>query len=396
VAGAALLLRIAVRLSSGEADFWENGYSFLFDLARSIAAGHGLAFDGQGPTADRVPLYPLFLAAVTMGRRAFFSIVIAQSLIGAATVVSVGLLAAELFGAGTALLAAAFAAVYPYYVVHDTAMQDTALFTLLTLVSILLLVRVRRSMSGRLAAVAGLVLAADVLTRASIAPFAVFAPLWLGWAGTAEPGKRLKVSLLCAAMLVIGVAPWLVRSYVVTGAAILQSDTGWRLWDGNNRYTFSHYPLESIDLSKATALEALSAAEQAELDALAADDVRVDRLFMHKAVTFIRENPWLTVANGLRKIRAAFSWLPSPRRSVWPTIAYSVSYGPIMVLGLLGMALSRRSWREHSLIYGLFLSFVAVTAVFFGHTSHRAFLDVYWMAYAASVLTGSIPGRSSI
>jgi hypothetical protein len=37
IAAAALLLRITVRLVSGEADFWEKGYTFLFDLTRPPA-----------------------------------------------------------------------------------------------------------------------------------------------------------------------------------------------------------------------------------------------------------------------------------------------------------------------------------------------------------------------
>ena len=381
-----MLLRIAVRLLSGEADFWENGYTFLFDLARSVAAGNGLAFDGHPPTVSRVPLYPLFLAAVTLGHPAFLSVVVAQSLVGAATVLCVGLLTVELFGSSAAVMAASFAALYPYDVVHDTAIQDTSLFTLLTLLSILLLLRARRFRSGRVAALAGLVLAADVLTRASIAPFALFAPLWLGWAGDAEASRRVQVSWLCAGILALGIGPWPVRSYVITGALILQSDTGQRLWDGNNPYTFSRYPTGSIDSSKATALEALTATEWAELDAVSSDEVRVDRWFLNKALVFIRENPGLAIANGFRKIRAAFSWLPSPRRRLWPTLAYGLSYAPVMILGLLGMAFGWRSWREHSLIYGLFISFALATAVFFGHTSHRAFLDVYWMAYAGSLI----------
>jgi hypothetical protein len=54
-----------------------------------------------------------------------------------------------------------------------------------------------------------------------------------------------------------------------------------------------------------------------------------------------------------------------------------------MALGVIGMVRSRHAWRTHSLIYALFFSFVAVTAVFYAHTSHRAFLDVYWIVYAA-------------
>jgi len=34
----------------------------------------------------------------------------------------------------------------------------------------------------------------------------------------------------------------------------------------------------------------------------------------------------------------------------------------------------------------LFLTFTAVTAVFWAHTSHRSYLDVYWIVFAAYVL----------
>jgi len=39
------------------------------------------------------------------------------------------------------------------------------------------------------------------------------------------------------------------------------------------------------------------------------------------------------------------------------------------------------------MIYGVFLTFLAVTAAFFGHTSHRAYLDVYLIAFAAGTLS---------
>lgn len=197
----------------------------------------------------------------------------------------------------------------------------------------------------------------------------------------------MRAAVVCAGVMVVAVAPWLIRSYVLTGSPTLSAETGLQLWAGNNPYTFSYYPLRSIDLSAAAALDTLPTNEMAELRGLGSDKVFVDRWFLRKALTFIREHRWLTVGNGLRKIEAAFSLLPSPRRSFWPSLVHVVSYGTIMTLGLLGMILTWRSWREHCLIYTLFLSFVIVTAVFFGHTSHRSHLDVYWIGYAAYVLT---------
>ena len=148
----AFLLRVAVRAYSGPSDFWSNGYTLYFDLARGLANGHGY---GDPPTIFRVPIYSMLLAAVTLGRKAFIPIVVCQSLIGAGTVVCGALVTAELFGPIAALAAAAIAAVYPYYVVHDTAMQETSLFTFLTLLSVLLLVRARRSKSMKLLAICG-------------------------------------------------------------------------------------------------------------------------------------------------------------------------------------------------------------------------------------------------
>jgi len=117
-----MLLRLVFRLLSHEADFFHGGYGFLFELAQGVASGRGYAFGGQPPTAYRAPLYPLFLAAVTFGREAFLPLAIAQSIVGAGTVFLVGVLTYELFGeTRAALIAAGFAAIYPYYVVHDTA-----------------------------------------------------------------------------------------------------------------------------------------------------------------------------------------------------------------------------------------------------------------------------------
>ena len=127
---------------------------FSFGLAQAIAAGNGMGF--SEPTAFRVPLYPAFLAIVTFGHEVFLPIVLSQSLIGAGTVLCAGLLARELFGSVAAIIAATIAAFYPYYVVHDTALQETSLYTFLTILAVFLLLRARRSGSGIMAACAGL------------------------------------------------------------------------------------------------------------------------------------------------------------------------------------------------------------------------------------------------
>jgi 4-amino-4-deoxy-L-arabinose transferase-like glycosyltransferase len=383
----AFAARVAVRLYSGERDFWESGYTFFFVLAQNIAAGNGVSISAGH--AFRVPLYPMFLAAVTLGHHAFLPVLLAQSLIGAGTVLCAALIARELFGNTAAIIAAVLVAIYPYYVVHDTALQETSLYTFLIALAVLLLLRVRRSGSVLTAAGAGLALGAAVLTRANLAPFALLAPLWLALTGGlhAVPWRRrLRVAVICAGVGMLTVAPWLIRAYQLTGSFSLSTQNGFFLWLGNNPYTFSRYPQESIDKSQSVSLAALSPQDKDELAARRRNEALVDEWFRKKGLDYMGNHPWQTLSNGLRKVADAFGWLPSPRRSFWPSLAHALSYGPVMIFGLWGMWAGRRHWREHSIFYAQFVAFAAVTAVFFGHTSYRAYLDVYWIVFAAGVL----------
>lgn len=385
--GGAFVLRLVARLCQGIDAFWVNGYSLFFEFAQSIAAGKGIAVANGVPTAFRVPLYPILLAGLTLGHQWFWPIAIAESLIGAGTVYCAALLARRMFygraGQTATVLSAAITAIYPYYVVHDTAMQETSLFTLFTLVAVLLALRVARDGPLLPAATCGLVLGLDVLTRSPIAPFALLVPLWL------MARKRVAPGLLCALLLGLTVSPWLWRNYELTGKPVLTTEAGFELWNGNNAMLFRYYPMQSVDVSINAHVEALSAQDQSELAQLGDNEAAIDHWYQQKALAYIRAHPWLTVANGFRKIGATFDWLPTPRRSLAQTLAHAFSFGPVMVLGLWGMWLRRSLWREDSLIYLLFAQFLLVTAVYFGQTNHRVFLDVYWIVFGAGGLAAA-------
>jgi hypothetical protein len=94
--------------------------------------------------------------------------------------------------------------------------------------------------------------------------------------------------------------------------------------------------------------------------------------------------------DGFRKNAAAFYWLPSPRHGMITDLINVFSYGPVMLLGLWGMARRRALWRDDSLIYLLFATFMLVTAVFWAHTSHRVYLDVYWIVFGAGALAQTV------
>lgn len=381
IAALAIPLRIGARLYySGVSDYWAEGYTFFFHLAQSIARGHGIAVNGVA-TGFRVPLYPILLAGLTLGHPAFWPVVIAQSGFGAATVVLTAFLASRLYPGPTApkaaTLAAAVTALYPYYVFHDTALQETSLYTLLTLVSVLLLQKAAREGKTVAGGMAGVALGLDVLTRATIAPFAALAPLWLFW------NRRVRAGVVCALLLAATILPWIVRNSLVFGDPTLSTETGVQFWTGNNGLLFRYYPRESSDISKDYAMSTLTAEDRQELGRIGGNEALKSQWFLHKGFEYVKAHPMQTVIDGVRKNLAAFNWLPSPRRRITIDLANFFTYGPVMLLGLWGMFRHRAHWREDSLIYLLFATFMLVTAIFWAHTSHRVYLDVYWIAFGA-------------
>jgi dolichyl-phosphate-mannose-protein mannosyltransferase len=388
-AALAFALRIVARLLyAGFADFLSHGYDFFFELAQSIAQGQGFAQNGA-PSSFRVPLYPILLAGLTLGHQALWPIaIIAQSLIGAGTAICAALLACRLFpepSAGrAAILAAAITAVYPYYIIHDTALQETSFFTLLTFAAVLVLQQTARE--GRLAtgAVAGLVLGLDVLTRPTIAPFAALAIVWLLWR------RRALAGAACALLLAATVSPWVLRNAVEVGEPTLSTETGSAFWAGNSGFLFTHFPAENSDVSKLAANDSLTAQDNAELDRIADNAAATDHWYMRKGLDYIRSHPRQTIIDDFHKITVCFGWLPAPRRGRAMDLVELLSYGPVMVMGLWGMWRHRAHWREDSLIYLLFATFMLVTAIFWAQTSHRAYLDVYWIVFGSGALAQTV------
>ena len=216
----------------------------------------------------------------------------------------------------------------------------------------------------------------------------LLAPLWLAVPGQCRiaPGRRRWwAALVCAGVLALTVSPWLVRSFLLTGSVTLSTQTGFFLWLGNNPYTFSRYPQESIDRSQAVALAALSSQEKSELKARQHNEALVDEWFWKKGLDYIREssvaNPRQWSSKNCGRVRVVTQSAPQFLAESGSRVIVR-SCDEFVVCGGCGPA--GRHWREHSIFYAQFVAFAAVTAVFFGHTSYRAYLDVYWIVFAAA------------
>ena len=378
---AAFAIRLAVRMVLGEHTFMNEGYSFYLGMAREIAAHPTAIFSGD--LAGRPPLYPSLLAIVGGAHTRFLPILIVQSLIGAGTVFYTYLIGSEIFSRWVGATAAFLAAVYPYYVVHDTAVQETSTMTFLAALATYLLLVATRRRSNRDALLAGVVLAAVVLTRLTMLPFAVLALVWVFFWGTSSRDARTRLGVFAALPLCAALAGWLGWNARKQGRLTLRDGVASQFWIAHNPGTFSAYPDSSIDLSHRRSLAMLTPAERAEYRSAFRDGTPMESWFAGRAWGYIRQHPGATFRGAIRMLTVGFSWQISPRAPRAKALLYTLSYGPVIALALVGSVLSRSHWRRLGLIYANVIAFVIVTALFWAHTSHRVHLDVYFMILAA-------------
>lgn len=376
-----------MRLSYGEAYFWQNGYTLFFDMAQNLHDGKGLCQEYFGVKyAYRPPVYPLFLWAATWFGKSFWPIIILQSLVGTATTYFAYHLGKLLFDRLTGMLTGAMVAIYPYFISHDTALQETAFFTCLTALSVYFLYLARNNEGPIYWIGAGIAIGLALLTRTTLIAWVCWVPLWVLFFSALPRREGWRNMMLMACAFACLLIPWLIRNYRLIGRPALTTLSGLTLWAGNNAYTFSDYPQASIDRSVARAYRELSPEQYAVITSLSQNEIEQSNYFTNLAWDYMRANPELTFKRAFLKVGAAFSWRQNPARPGMVQIVYFCSYLPVLVLGCCGIYLSRKRWRELSLIYALFVTFILVTAVFFAHTSHRVYLDVYLMVFAAYAL----------
>src|SRR5580692_6686096 len=165
---AAFGLRLLVRRGLLAIDPHQGGYDFYLSIARTFARGGGLCESPGRACALRLPLYPLLVWPFATADGVSVGLMSVEAALGAALVYVTYRIGRELFNRPTGLLAAVAAAVSPYALIHDTALQDTMLLNALVGTSVWLLLTLRRPTHWIRPVVAGTAMALALLTTARI------------------------------------------------------------------------------------------------------------------------------------------------------------------------------------------------------------------------------------
>jgi 4-amino-4-deoxy-L-arabinose transferase-like glycosyltransferase len=334
-------------------------------LARSLTAGTGFAVD-RAPNTFRPPGYPFFLAAIYgLAGHSYPVVKIVQSVLGALTCVFVLLIGERLFSYRVGAIAASIAAVYPFLIVYAGFLLSETLFVFLSSIFLYALVRLREHYSVRWAAFAGFILGLMTMTR----PMTLLLPaLLLVWAWI-EFGDRRRAAAIVGIMVVmmlVPIAPWTVRNYVVTNSFIPISSHLWAaLYAGNN-------PVILRDP------EAIGGSIQPE----GVEDYRAAYLsFMSHT---LRHEPLELLRLEGHKLKRFWSALP--KTSERDRIISACSYGLLLPLFLVGMYLSLRSPQKPWILFAWILNFCLVTLITHGSTRFRLPVEPAVILFASLTL----------
>jgi 4-amino-4-deoxy-L-arabinose transferase-like glycosyltransferase len=390
---AGLILRLAFALI-----YW-NGKPLTHDereylwLAASVADGRGFAYDsafevGTGQQFGRAPGYPLFLAAIGApeGDRAGTPtrVKVAQALVGAAGVWTVGLLGLRAAGERSGAVASWLAAIHPPLVTMPAYVLSETLYSTMALASAVVLhdaVAASASSRGGRArgALAGALCGLAALVRPAMLLFLPLAVVWLAFRQ-----RRYGLALLFSGAAVLTILPWTVRNFRVYDRFVLiASEGGVTFWTGNHPLAIGEGDLAANPSIKRAELEFRRAHPGLSSEAL-------EPLYYRDALAHIRAQPvWWA---GLLARKAFYFAVPiGPSYALHSTNYRAASIVPYLLLLPFAVAgarrLARRSPRPTSLLL-LAGSTVLMCLIFFPQERFRIPVVDPTLIVCASALAG--------
>ena len=379
------------------------------------------------PDANIPPLYSYALAAVyALFGRSALSAAIFHIALDAVSIWLVYDSARRLFnphGVWIGWLAGVFYAAYPYLIFQNLTLIDTPFFMLLLHVFIWLIIRLREPehpnrAAWRWAVLAGIALGLGTLARPILPMLALVLPLWF-LARRSLVQTILRLAPVAAISLIV-LLPWFIRNHGVYGQFVAMSvTTGSNFYQGNNPLVIplmhAGYDVQWTSPQITTA-DPNSPAADAERMAIALaflrenpaliPDLWATKFLAHWSIDiFPRFNPTAgTDPNTAQIGDSTITIMPDGTVAITglpegdPVTAYSTDafqigrvlhryyFGGLLVLALMGVILTARSWRDVSLLWLVQIAMTVAYVLFHPSTRYRAPSDPLLFVLSAAAL----------
>jgi Flp pilus assembly protein TadD len=350
------------------------------EWADRIAAG-----DWLGDTIFyQAPLYPYLLAVIKLAvGDDLWRIRLVQIALGSLSCSILFLAGRSFFSRRAGIWAGILLALYPPAIFFDGLIQKASLGLLGTVLLLWLVARARREPSPARSGLVGASLAILMLTREETILLVPVLAAWC-WLGLRErePARRLGLLLGYAAGLALVLVPVGLRNLAVGGEFVLTtSQAGPNFYIGNHAgATGTYVPLRPGRQNTAyERKDAVELAEQALGRSLSPKEV--SDYWRDRALAFIRSEPgaWLRLL--ARKVDLLLNAYEMPDYedqyfyerdcSLLRGLDAFWNYGILLPLGLAGILLTRRRWREIGVLHALIATIAAAVVLFYVFARYR-------------------------
>lgn len=352
----------------------------------------------ERPSAQKMPLFPVYLGAVSfLGGQSVDSHRLAAALLGAATVLVLGLVGRHLLGWRAGLIAAAIGALYPNLWINDFLLQVESLAALLVALTIYAAYRYHdRPTPGRVVLL-GVLIALTSLTRAEALLLYAFVALPLVL-GAVRPWKdRVGHVALAGASAIVLIGPWvgwnLTRFEATTtlstgpGPVLSTASCDATYYGDQMGYYASCFSIqdyaasEGLTVPEAEAqLRGLDESQRAAVAGEQAQDYIQDHLSRLPVVMTARVARMWDLYRPGQNVR--FNWQLEARGERTSQVAL-LSYYALVPFAIGGVVVLRRRGRPISPLMGMAAMITVTAAWTFGTTRYRIPADVALVVAAA-------------
>ena len=362
--------------------------------AQQIAGGQWIGTE----VFYQTPLYPYFLAVIfKIAGHSLLTVRIIQALLGAAACVLLGLAARRFFNQAVAIVAAAMLAIYPPAIFFDGLIQKSSLDLFLMCALLAALAEFIHRRHWAWLALAGIALGAFTLNRENARVlYPVIVIFLLIYFRDAPLARRFAWSAIFTIAIALVLLPVGYRNYRVAGEFLIStSQLGPNLYIGNHPAAGGSYePLvpghgnASYEREDATRL-----AEAAMNRKLSPSEV--SDYWVRRSLEYARNHPseWLRLM--VRKFGLTFAAKEAvDTESIEAYSEYSLllrllfwfNFGIVLPLAVFGAWLTRKDWRQLSLLYAMTVAMAIAVAMFYVVARYRFPLVPALMMFAAAAL----------
>jgi len=361
----AMAARTAFSLSLEDRLYWSDEHQYLRGVSQIFDKGMWYLAGSYKP-----PGYVYFLASV----RAVFgegltAIRLVQSALGALTCLLTFEVAKRVFSRRAALLAAGYVAVYPLHIYVSGVVMPQALESTLIMGLLLLLVCYDANGSRRFTVLAGLLLGFGALTVPLILALYPAACVWLLARGNWRIGAAAKEAILLGACALCVILPWTARNYVLEKRFVFIATLG-------NQLLYLHNnPWADPDDKEGTRATAFRIKDEVRKEAESnPSGLTEDEIYMQRFKEYVSQHPGRFILMYLKKFRNFFALTPATFSSNEHTarrnrLIAAVTYAPVLVLSVLGTAVSFARRRKGLLLASVPVLFALGYSLF--HTTVR-------------------------